>query len=135
MKTVIQYVRRCAEILLEMRTKSDAVETNMQLQFNATETASYKGIDEAVRVRITREVQQKAKALNFSNISGFHLIAGLKAKIRGGLMKKESLLTSIALTKAEAMQIDQFLEKKNPQNSKKSFLNRLVVTFVKDFAL
>ena len=28
-----------------------------------------------------------------------------------------------------------FWRKKNPQNSKKSFLNRLVVTFVKDFAL
>jgi hypothetical protein len=52
----------------------------MQLQPNAAEPAAYNGIEEALRLRITREIKQKAQALTFNIISGFHLIAGFKAK-------------------------------------------------------
>jgi hypothetical protein len=54
---------------------------------------------------ITREIKQKAQALTFNIISGFHLITGFNADIRAGLMKKEGQLTSIAMIKAEAMQL------------------------------
>jgi hypothetical protein len=63
-----------------------------------------------VRIRITREIKQKALALTFSIISGLHLIAGFKAEIRAGLMKKEGQLTSIALFKVEAMQIELVIQ-------------------------
>jgi hypothetical protein len=46
------------------------------------------------------------QALRFNLFSDFHLLAGFKAKIRSGLMKKEAQLTTIALIKAEAMQIE-----------------------------
>jgi hypothetical protein len=116
-KTLNLYVSRCAEILIELKIKSDTVETNMQLQFNATETAAYNGIDETVRIRITREIKQKAQALTFSIISGFHLIAGFKAEIRAGLVKKEGQITLIPSIKAEAMQIELILEEKKKKST------------------
>ena len=60
----------------------------MQLQLDASETTAYNGIEEALRLRITKEIKQKAQALTFNIISGFHLIAGFKTEIRAGLMKK-----------------------------------------------
>jgi hypothetical protein len=74
--------------LLELKTKSDAVEANMQLQLNTAETSTHNGIEEALGLRITREIKQKTQDLTFNIISGFHLIAGFKAEIRVGLMKK-----------------------------------------------
>jgi hypothetical protein len=112
-ETLIKYICRCAEVLLELKTKSDAVKANIQLQLNAAETAAYNGIEEALRIRITREIKQIAQVLTFNIISEFHLFAGFKAEIRAGFMKKEGLLTSIALIKAEAMQIELILEKRD----------------------
>ena len=89
----------------------------MQLQLNAAETAAYNGIEEALRVRITREIKQKTQALTFNLISGFHLIAGCKAEIRVGLMQQEGQLTTIALIKAEAMQIELILEEKKKKST------------------
>ena len=60
----------------------------MQLQLTADEMAAYNGINEALRVRITREIKLKTQALTFNLISGFHLISGFKAEISAGLMKK-----------------------------------------------
>jgi hypothetical protein len=102
--------------MLELKTKSNAVEAHMQLQLNTAETAAYNGIEEALRLRITREIKQKSQALTFNVISGFHLIARFKAEIRASLMKKEGQLTSIAMIKAEAMQLELILE----ENKKKS---------------
>jgi hypothetical protein len=96
--------------LLKLKTKSDAVEAHMQLQLNAAETAANNGIEEALRLGITREIKQKVQALTFNIISGFHLIAGFKAEIRAGLIKMESQLTSIAMIKAEEMQLKLILE-------------------------
>jgi hypothetical protein len=48
--------------LLELKTKSDAVEANMQLQFDASETTTYNGIEEALRMIITRKIKQKAQS-------------------------------------------------------------------------
>ena len=53
-ETVNQYVSRCAEILLELKAKTDVLNMNMQLQLTAEETAAYNAIDEALRIRITR---------------------------------------------------------------------------------
>jgi hypothetical protein len=61
-KTVIQYTSRCAEILLELKTKSDAVEAHMRIQLNAIETTAYNGFEETIRLRITREMKQKVQA-------------------------------------------------------------------------
>ncbi len=86
---------------------------HMQLQLNAAETAAYNNIEEAIRLRITREIKQKAQALTFNIISGVHLITGFKAEIRAGLMKKEDQLTSIAMIKA--MQLELILEEKKKE--------------------
>ncbi len=49
--------------------------------------------------------KQKRQALTFTFMSGLHLMAGFKAKIRAGQMKNEQQLTTIALIKAELIEI------------------------------
>jgi hypothetical protein len=98
-------VSRHAEILLELKSKTDILEVNMQLQLTDADTAIYIGIEEAARIRITREIKMRTQALTLSIIIGFYLIAGFKAELRAGLMKKEGQLTTLALIKAEAFQI------------------------------
>ena len=115
-ESVNQYVSRCAEILLELKAKTDVVEANIQLTLTDEDTALYTGIEVAARARITREIKLKTQAILFNLISGFHLIAGFKAEIRAGLMKKEGQLTSIALIKDEAMQIELILEEKKKKS-------------------
>ncbi len=85
---MILYLSRCAEILLELETKNDALDVNMQLQLNEAETKSYNCLKEALRVRITRGKTNKNKntTINFKLISGFHLNAGFQAEIRAGLV-------------------------------------------------
>ena len=58
-KSVIQYVSRCAEILLELKAKTDVVEANIQLTLSDEDTALYTGIEAAARARITREIKLK----------------------------------------------------------------------------
>ena len=116
-ESVIQYVSRCAEILLELKTKTDVLEANMQLHLNDADTALYTGIEATARARITSEIKLRTEAHTFNLISGFHLIAGFKAEIRAGLMKKEGHLTSIALIKDEAMQIELIIEEKKKKNA------------------
>jgi hypothetical protein len=50
----------------------------------------------------------RTQALTLNLISGFHLIAGFKAEIRSGLMKKAGQLTTLALLKDEAVIIKLF---------------------------
>ncbi len=45
-ETVIQYVSRCEEILFELKTKTDVLDVNVQLQLNDAKTATYNGIKE-----------------------------------------------------------------------------------------
>jgi hypothetical protein len=87
-ETVIQYVSRCAEILLKLKTKTDVLDANMQLQLNAVETAAHNGIEETLRVTNTREIKQKP-TITLNVISRFRLVARFKAEIRAGLIKKE----------------------------------------------
>jgi hypothetical protein len=61
-ETVIQSVSRYAEILLELKTKKYVLYVNMHLQLTAAELAANDKIDEALRVRITREIKQKNNA-------------------------------------------------------------------------
>jgi hypothetical protein len=44
---------------------------DMQLQLNAAETTAYNEIEEAMRVRITREIKQKTQALTINLIKNF----------------------------------------------------------------
>ena len=44
----------CAEILLELKTKTDSLKVNTQLQSTDADKAVYTGIEEAARVIITR---------------------------------------------------------------------------------
>jgi hypothetical protein len=62
----------------------------------ATKHATQNGIEEALKLRITREIKMKTQAQTINLISGFHLIVGFKADIRAGLLKKEGQLTTIA---------------------------------------
>jgi hypothetical protein len=55
--------------------------------------------------------------MTFNIINGFNLIAGFKAEIRARLMKKEGQLTSIAMIKAEAMQLELILGEKKKMSS------------------
>jgi hypothetical protein len=73
-ESVIQYVSQCTECLLELKTKTDVLDSNVQLQLTAADTAVYKGIEETVRIRITREFRIRTQALTFNLISGFHSI-------------------------------------------------------------
>jgi hypothetical protein len=45
-------VSQCAEILLELKTKTDIIDINMQLQLPKEDTAIYTGIKEAARTQI-----------------------------------------------------------------------------------
>jgi hypothetical protein len=81
---------------LELKTKIDFLGVNMQLQLTAKETVAYNGIDEALRVKITQEIKTSTRSLTFNLISGLHIVAGFKAEIRAGLLKKEGKLTTIA---------------------------------------
>ena len=92
----------CSNYII-IKSKTDILDVNMQLRVNAAKTAAYNGIEEASRIRITTEIKQKTLALTFNLISGFHLIAGLKAEIRTDLLKKKGQLTTLLLIKAEAM--------------------------------
>jgi hypothetical protein len=89
----------------------------MQLQLTAAETKAYNGIKETLRIRITREIKIRTQALILNLISGFHLIARLTVEIRAELTKKEGKLTTIALTKAEEMQIEPIIEEKKKKYS------------------
>jgi hypothetical protein len=42
-------VIRCAEILLELKSKADILDVNMQLQLTDANTAVYTGIEEVAR--------------------------------------------------------------------------------------
>ena len=48
----------------------------------------------------------------FSQMAGFHIIAGFKATIRTILMDKEEQLTTLDLIKGEALKIERRLEEK-----------------------
>ena len=48
-ETVIDYVSLVAEILLDLKAKTDISEINMQLQLSDVATASYTGLNEAVK--------------------------------------------------------------------------------------
>ncbi len=69
-----------AEILLDLKAKTDISEINMQLQLSDAATAVYTGINEAEKIGITKEIKKQAQVLTFNLISGFHLIAGLQGR-------------------------------------------------------
>ena len=90
---------------------------NMLLTLNDAETAAYNAIAEPLRTRITREIKVKSQELTFNLISGFHLIAGFKAEIRAGPMKRDGQLTSIQLIKQEAVKLELILEEKKKKSA------------------
>ena len=47
-ESVIDYVSRVAEILLDLKARTDVIDINMQLQLSDIATAGYTGLDEAV---------------------------------------------------------------------------------------
>jgi hypothetical protein len=73
--------------LKKLKTQTDFQEVPIQLTLTAT--AAYNGIEEALRLKITREIKNKAQVLTFNLMIGFHLIAEFKADIRAGIMKKK----------------------------------------------
>ena len=44
---------------IRIKTKTDVLKVSKQLQLNTAETAVYNGIEEALRVIITREIKPK----------------------------------------------------------------------------
>jgi hypothetical protein len=90
----------------------------MQPQLTDADMAVYTKMEEAARIRITREIKIKTQAFTFNLISGFHPIARFKAEIRAGLMRKKGQLATLALIKNEAVQIELILEEK----TRKSFI-------------
>jgi hypothetical protein len=46
-------VSGCAEILLELKSKTHILEVNMQLQLTDADKVVYTGIEEAARIQIT----------------------------------------------------------------------------------
>ena len=58
-KTAIQYVSRCAEILLELRAKTGILDLKMQFQLTTAEATAYNTIDEAITERTPREIKNK----------------------------------------------------------------------------
>ncbi len=89
----------------------------MQLQLTDADATVCTGMEEAARIRITREIKMKTQAFTFNLISGFNPIAGFKAEIRAQLMKKEGQLTSLSLIKNEAVQIELILAEKKRKST------------------
>ncbi len=97
------YVSRCAEILLELKTKTDILHINCPLKLSATDGAIYMGIKEAATTHIAQEVKLRAQTLPFNLISGFDLMSGFRAEIRSELIKKQKQHTTLALIKNKAI--------------------------------
>jgi hypothetical protein len=57
MKQKLNFLLDVPKILLELKTKTDAVEANMQLQLNTAETATYNAIEETLSLKITRGIK------------------------------------------------------------------------------
>jgi hypothetical protein len=60
---VNQYKSRCVEILLDLKSKTDILDVNIQLQLTDAYVAVYTNMEEAARIRITREIKRKTQAL------------------------------------------------------------------------
>ena len=58
---VIDYVSRVAEILLDLKAKTDISEINIQLQLSAAATATYTGLDEAMKMKSPKKLKNKLK--------------------------------------------------------------------------
>ena len=112
-ENVNKYVSRCGVILADLKNKVNI--ENQEFILNLTDgcTAMWNGLNADLKAELSLEFKKVCTKKVFSQMAGFHIIAGFKANIRSALMDKEDTLTTLDLIKAEALKIERRLEEKS----------------------
>jgi hypothetical protein len=111
-ENVNKYVSRCGIILADLKNKVSI--ENQEFILNLTDgcTAMWNGLNADLKAELSLEFKKVCTRKVFSQMAGFHIIAGFKANIRSALMDKEDTLTTLDQIKAEALKIERRLEEK-----------------------
>ena len=72
----------------------------------------WEGLNADLKAEISLKFKRLCTKNFFSQMAGFHIIAGFKANMRSALMDKEDTLTTLDLIKAEALKNERRLEEK-----------------------
>ena len=72
----------------------------------------WEGLNADLKTELALKFKRLCMRKIFSQMAGFHIIAGFKTNIRSALMDSEDTLTTLDLIKAEALKIERRLEEK-----------------------
>ena len=101
-------------------------------QFNLTltpgTTAKWNALDADVKAELALEFKELTTKKVFSQMAGFHIIAGFEATIRSILMDKEDHFTTLDFIKAEALKIEGRLEEKQRTSTNGDGTSRVLNT-------
>ena len=113
-ENVNKYVSRCGIILADLKNKV-SIENQEFLSNDLTVecAAMWNGLDANLKAELSLKFKRLCTKKVFSQMAGFHIIAGFKANIRSALMDKEDTLTTLDQIKAEALKIERRLEEKS----------------------
>ena len=112
-ENVNKYVSRCGVILADLKNKVNIENQEFVLTLTDGCTAMWNGLNADLKAELSLEFKKVCTKKVFSQMAGFHIIAGFKANIRSALMDKEDTLTTLDLIKAEALKIERRLEEKS----------------------
>ena len=113
-ENVNKYVSRCGIILADLKNKVNIENQEFVLNDLSAECATmWTGLDAVLKAELSLKFKRLCTRKVFSQMAGFHIIAGFKANIRSALMDKEDQLTTLDLIKAEALKIERRLEEKS----------------------
>ncbi len=113
-ENVNKYVSRCGIILADLKNKVNIENQDFQLDDLTQECAAmWTGLNAGLRAELALKFKRLCTRKVFSQMAGFHIIAGFKANIRSALMDKEDTLTTLDQIKAEALKIERRLEEKS----------------------
>jgi hypothetical protein len=113
-ENVNKYVSRCGIILADLKNKV-SIENQEFILNDLTDgcAAMWNGLNADLKAELSLKFKRLCTKKVFSQMAGFHIIAGFKANIRSALMDKEDTLTTLDLIKAEALKIERRLEEKS----------------------
>ena len=112
-KNVNKYVSRCGIILPDLKNKV-SIENQEFILNDLTPgcAAMWEGLNADIKAELALKFKRLCTKKVFSQMVGFHIIAGFKANIRSAVMDKGDTLTTLDLIKAEALKIERRLEEK-----------------------
>ena len=111
-ENVNKYLSRCGVILADLKEKVSVEAQDFNLDLTPQALAAWNGLHADMRAELSLQFKRTTTKKVFSQMAGFHIIAGFKATIRSILMEKEDQLTTLDLIKAEALKIERRLEEK-----------------------